>query len=286
MSAAAAYDDLLYDVTDRVALITLNRPDRLNAWTGAMTASMRRAIGDAVADPEVRVIVITGAGRGFCAGADMNLLQELGGQPKGERVDRTHSDDARGAAMPSPSGIDVASLYPRRYGYLLAAPKPIIAAINGPCAGLGLVVALYCDLRFASRDAKFTTAFAQRGLIAEHGISWLLPRLVGPANALDLLLSARKFDGAEAERLGLVNRAYPAESLLDETMAYARALADTVSPRSMAMMKAQIHASPFQDFDTAIGIADRLMVESFASEDFREGVAHYVEKRAPRFTGR
>jgi enoyl-CoA hydratase/carnithine racemase len=247
---------------------------------------MRRAIGDAVADAGVRVIVVTGAGRGFCAGADMNLLQELGGQPQGERVDRTHSDAAPGAAMPSPSGIDVASLYRQRYGYFLAAPKPIIAAINGPCAGLGLVVALYCDLRFASADAKFTTAFAQRGLIAEHGISWLLPRLVGSANALDLLLSARRFDGAEAERLGLVNRAFPAETLLGETMAYARALADTVSPRSMAMMKAQIHASPFQDFNTAIGIADRLMVESFASEDFREGVAHYVEKRAPRFSGR
>jgi len=286
MSANVAYEDLLYDVSDRVALITLNRPDRLNAWTGAMTASMRRAIGDAVADPGVRVIVLTGAGRGFCAGADMNLLQEIGGQPKGGRVDRTHSDDTQGAAMPSPSGIDVASLYRQRYGYFLAAPKPIIAAINGPCAGLGLVVALYCDLRFASRDAKFTTAFAQRGLIAEHGISWLLPRLVGSANALDLLLSARKFDGAEAERLGLVNRAFAAGTLLDETMAYARALADTVSPRSMAMMKAQIHASPFQDFNTAIGVADRLMVESFATEDFREGVAHYVEKRAPRFTGR
>lgn len=286
MSASTAYEDLLYDVSDRVALITLNRPDRLNAWTGAMTASMRRAIGDAVADAGVRVIVVTGAGRGFCAGADMNLLQELGGQPQGERVDRTHSDEGPGAAMPSPSGIDVASLYRQRYGYFLAAPKPIIAAINGPCAGLGLVVALYCDLRFASADAKFTTAFAQRGLIAEHGISWLLPRLVGSANALDLLLSARRFDGAEAERLGLVNRAFPAEALLGETMAYARALADTVSPRSMAMMKAQIHASPFQDFNTAIGIADRLMVESFACEDFREGVAHYVEKRAPRFSGR
>jgi len=286
MSASAAYEDLLYDASDRVALITLNRPDRLNAWTGAMTASMRRAIGDAVADPGVRVIVVTGAGRGFCAGADMNLLQDLGEQPKGERVDRTHSDDAQAAAMPNPSGIDVASLYRQRYGYFLAAPKPIIAAINGPCAGLGLVVALYCDLRFASADAKFTTAFAQRGLIAEHGISWLLPRLVGSARALDLLLSARKFDGAEAERLGLVNRSFPAEALIGETMTYARALADTVSPRSTAMMKAQIHASPFQDFNTAIGIADRLMVESFASEDFREGVAHYVEKRAPRFSGR
>jgi enoyl-CoA hydratase/carnithine racemase len=284
--ATSTYEDILYQVSDRVALVTLNRPDRLNAWTPAMTASVRRAIGDAVSDPEVRVIVLTGAGRGFCAGADMSLLQDIGAQARGPGPERTRNSDAQGAPMPSPSGIDVASLYRQRYGYFLAAPKPIIAAINGPCAGLGLVVSLYCDLRFASVDAKFTTAFAQRGLIAEHGISWLLPRLVGTANALDLLLSARRFDGAQAERMGLVNRAFPAEALMPETMAYARMLADTVSPRSMAMMKAQLHASPFQDFNTALTVADRLMAESFATEDFREGVAHYVEKRAPHFTGR
>lgn len=277
-----AYEDILYEVTDRVALVTLNRPDRLNAWTTKMNASVRHAISDAVADPQVRVIVLTGAGRGFCAGADMDLLQDIGDTAGGS----VRSEDTSGAAMPSPAGIDVASLYPRRYGYFLAAPKPIIAAINGPCAGLGLVVALYCDLRFAAVDAKFTTAFAQRGLIAEHGVSWLLPRLVGGSDALDLLLSARRFDGAEAQRLGLVNRAFPAETLMAETMAYARAITDTVSPRSTAIMKAQLHASPFQDFDTALSLADRLMYESFASEDFREGVAHYVEKRAPRFTGR
>lgn len=279
---SSAYQDILYQVTDRVALVTLNRPDRLNAWTAAMNASVRRAIADAVADPEVRVIVLTGAGRGFCAGADMDLLQEIGDSAGS----RAQSEDTEGVPMASPSGIDVASLYRQRYGYFLAAPKPIIAAINGPCAGLGLVVALYCDLRFAAADAKFTTAFAQRGLIAEHGISWLLPRLVGGSNALDLLLSARRFDGAEAARIGLVNRALPVETLMAETIAYARAIADTVSPRSTAIMKAQIHASPFQDFNAALGIADRLMRESFASEDFREGVAHYVEKRAPRFTGR
>lgn len=279
---SSAYEDILYQVTDRVALVTLNRPDRLNAWTAAMNASVRRAIADAVADPQVRVIVLTGAGRGFCAGADMNLLQEIG-DTAGSRA---QSEDTEGMQMPSASGIDVGSLYRQRYGYFMAAPKPIIAAINGPCAGLGLVVALYCDLRFAAVDAKFTTAFAQRGLIAEHGISWLLPRLVGASNALDLLLSARRFDGAEAARIGLVNRAFASETLMAETLAYARAIADTVSPRSTAIMKAQIHASPFQDFNAALGVADRLMRESFASEDFREGVAHYVEKRAPRFTGR
>ena len=282
---ASAYEDILYTVDDGIGLVTLNRPDRLNAWTQAMTRGVRGAIGEAAADPKVRAIVITGAGRGFCAGADMGLLQDIGGESQAARQRRAGEDDTQGE-LPNPSGIDVASHYRQRYGYFFATPKPIIAAINGPCAGLGLVVALYCDIRFAATDAKFTTSFSQRGLIAEHGISWLLPRLVGSANALDLLLSARKFDGSEAQRIGLVNRAIAPGSLMAETMSYARALADTVSPRSLAVMKAQIHASAFQDFNTAIALADAEMAKSFGTEDFREGVAHFVEKRAPRFTGR
>jgi enoyl-CoA hydratase/carnithine racemase len=282
---AARYEDVLYEVRDRIAVVTLNRPDRLNAWTSAMNGSVRAAIGAAAEDTGVRAIVLTGAGRGFCAGADMGLLQDIGGESGEARARRARAENPQGE-LPNPSGIDVASHYRQRYGFFFATPKPIIAAINGPCAGLGLVVSLYCDLRFAARDAKFTTSFAQRGLIAEHGVSWLLPRLVGSAHALDLLLSARKFDGVEAERIGLVNRAFPGESLMDETMAYARALADTVSPRSMAVMKAQLWASPFQDFNTAIALADAEMAKSFGTEDFREGVAHFVEKRAPRFTGR
>jgi len=284
-AAAARYEDVLYEVRDRIAVVTLNRPERLNAWTSAMNGSVRAAIGAAAEDSGVRAIVLTGAGRGFCAGADMGLLQDIGGESGEARARRARAENPQGE-LPNPSGIDVASHYRQRYGFFFATPKPIIAAINGPCAGLGLVVSLYCDLRFAARDAKFTTSFAQRGLIAEHGVSWLLPRLVGSAHALDLLLSARKFDGVEAERIGLVNRAFPAESLMDETMAYARALADTVSPRSMAVMKAQLWASPFQDFNTAIALADAEMAKSFGTEDFREGVAHFVEKRAPRFTGR
>jgi enoyl-CoA hydratase/carnithine racemase len=283
-SASTVQEDVLYEVADRVAVVTLNRPDRLNAWTGSMTSGVRRAIGDAAADPQVRAIVVTGAGRGFCAGADMGLLQDIGSAARGTGQQRAANDDSEGE-LPNPSGIDVAAHYRQRFGYFFATPKPIIAAINGPCAGLGLVVALYCDIRFASVDAKFTTSFSQRGLIAEHGISWLLPRLVGSANALDLLLSARKFDGAEAQRIGLVNRAFAADALMAETMAYARVLADTVSPRSMAVMKAQIHASPFQDFNTAIALADAEMAKSFGTADFREGVEHFVQKRAPRFTG-
>lgn len=285
MSHDEPYEDILYTVQDQIALITLNRPERLNAWTHAMGSSVRRAFDAAAQDDKVRVIVLTGAGRGFCAGADMGMLQAIGGQPQGDSARKAKMDEEH-APMPNPSGIDVASHYHQRYGYMMATPKPVIAAINGACAGLGLVVSLYCDIRFASTEARFTTAFAQRGLIAEHGISWLLPRLVGTANALDLLLSARKFDGEEAARLGLVNRAFSPDTLMEQTIAYARALADTVSPRSMAIMKAQVHAAPFQDFDSALALADTQMVQSFPSEDFREGVAHFVEKRSPRFTGR
>jgi enoyl-CoA hydratase/carnithine racemase len=278
------YEDVLYEVQDRIAVIRLNRPEALNAFTVGMGNGLRAAIGAAVADREVRVIVLTGAGRGFCAGADMKLLQGIQGDA-GSAQKRSPTSGGAAPAFSGGPGPDVSTHYGGRFGYLLSAGKPILAALNGPAAGLGFVLALYADVRFAGSEAVFTTSFAQRGLIAEHGCSWLLPRIVGPAHALDLLLSARKFGAAEAERMGLVNKVFAQSIFLDEVMAYARALADTVSPRSMAVMKAQVWKSPFQDFETALAVADSEMHKSFASEDFREGVAHYVEKRAPRFKG-
>ena len=280
-----AYEDILYAVQDRIARIVLNRPKKLNAWTPAMESSVRRAMTAAAADDAVRVIVVTGEGRGFCAGADMGLLEGLSSQTIDvQRVIDRGSQRAAGPA--SELGPAVAAHYGGRFGYLMSVHKPIIAAINGPCAGIGLVFTLFCDLRFASEEAKLTTAFAQRGLIAEHGASWILPRLIGPANALDLLLSSRLVKGAEAERLGLVNKAFAHEHFLSDVIAYARQLADSVSPRSMAVMKAQVWKSLFQDLDAALEVADREMAKSFASEDFKEGVAHFVEKRAARFPGR
>lgn len=280
-----AYEDITYDVKGRVGLITLNRPDKLNAWTGAMEKSIKRAIASAVADDAVRVIVVTGAGRGFCAGADMGLLQSI--KPD-EPQEREYAKAAREESFDFAGGLgpDVAPHYGGRFGYLMQVKKPIIAAINGPAAGLGLVVALYADMRFAGSDAKFTTAFAQRGLIAEHGISWLLPRLVGPAHALDLLLSARKVTAQEAERIGLVNKVFEQANFMSAVMDYAKTLAETVSPRSMAVMKAQIWKAFFQDFNEALAVGDAEMQKSFATEDFREGVAHFVEKRVANFTGR
>ena len=278
-----SYEDVRLEVGDRIATLTLERPEKLNAFTPAMGRSLRTALAHCAADNAVRVIIVTGAGRGFCAGADMNVLQQI---RAGAAAGATPEAPVEEPLPPELAGLEVAAHYASRFGYLFAVQKPIIAAINGPCAGLGLVFALYCDLRFASTDAKFTTSFAQRGLIAEHGIAWLLPRLVGVARALDLLVSARKFDGAEAERIGLVERALAPDLLMEETLAYARQLADTVSPRSMAVIKAQLRKSPFQDFNQALATADAEMARSFASEDFREGIAHYLEKRPPRFSGR
>jgi enoyl-CoA hydratase/carnithine racemase len=249
-------------VRDGVATLTLNRPERLNAWTDEMERDYFAALESCGASPEVRVIVVTGAGRGFCAGADMEQLQALG---EGE-VD-----------------VDARARERRAQTFPLSVAKPIIAAINGACAGIGLVQALMCDIRFAAAGAKFTTAFARRGLVAEHGISWILPRLVGPAAALDLLLSARVLLAEEAHELGLVNRVLAPELLLEETLAYARDLAANCSPASMATIKRQVYSALDQHLPQALEEADSLMLDSFTAPDFVEGVTSFLERREPRF---
>jgi enoyl-CoA hydratase/carnithine racemase len=277
------YPEILYDVKDRVATVTLNRPDRLNAYTDRLAQGLRFAIADAARDPAVRVIVITGAGRGFCAGADMDLLQGVARAGSERQASRGEGDVGDAFANKYGPNLDAEFADMRRFGYFMRTKKPILAAINGPAAGIGLIMALYADMRFVSDKAVLTTSFAQRGLIAEHGISWLLPRLVGAANALDLLLSARKISPQEAKEIGLVNKVFPAESFMDNVMAYAHLLADTVSPRSMAVMKAQIWKSYFQTFGEALEVADAEMPPSFQWPDFKEGVNHFLEKRAPKF---
>ena len=255
-------DVVLRTIDEGVALLTLNRPDRLNAWTPELHSAYFDLLDDCAARDDVRVIVVTGAGRGFCAGADMQVLQDIG---EGTIDEAASAQDSRPQTFP------------------LGIPKPVIAAINGPCAGIGLVLALMCDVRFAAEDAKITTAFARRGLVAEHGISWMLPRLVGPARALDLLLSARVVLGDEAERLGLVNRALPADRVVDEALAYARDLAANCAPSSMAAMKRQVYADLEHGLDDAIATANELMGESLQAPDFVEGVSSYVERRPPAF---
>jgi len=275
----AAYREILTGLEGGVLKITLNRPERLNAWTGIMQTEVETAIRAGGADEAVRCIVITGAGRGFCAGADMNNLQTI--QASGGDQYQAKIPDLKPKAV---SPLEQA--FPGRFGHMFACPKPIIAAINGPCAGIGLILTLFADLRYAAAEAKFTTAFAQRGLIAEHGIAWQLPRLVGEANALDLLFTARKFDGAEAERLGLVNRALPGDQLMAHVGEVAAHLATQVSPRSVAIMKRQIRESYFQSYADSLATADAEMETSFATHDFKEGVASFVERRAPVFPGK
>ncbi len=280
-----ALEDLTMEVADGVALIRLARPDKLNAWTAAIERSMRQALGDCARDDAVRAIVVTGEGRGFCAGADMNLLQQIEPDAGDERE---LAKATRGATLDWDTGLgpDIAPHMGGRFGYMPQVPKPIIAAVNGPCAGLGMVFALWCDIRFGATSSFYTTAFAKRGLIAEHGISWLLPELVGHAAAMDLLFSARRVPAEEGLRLGLFNHLSTDENLVEDAMAYARDLASTVSPRSMAVMKAQVWKAKFQNLAEAIETGDSEMQKSFGSADFKEGVAHFVEKRAPNFTGR
>lgn len=277
---SSSFHEILYDVSERIATVTLNRPEKLNAWTPTMEAEVRNAMLQAEADDEVRVIILTGAGKGFCAGADLSLLSGI--------VEKGVTSEARATLHrnEAPRRDDMPGDYQRKHSYYASLRKPVIAAINGPAAGLGFIIPLYCDLRFASENARFGTAFAKRGLIAEYGVAWILPRLVGNANALDLMLSARMIAADEALRMGLVNRVFPAEGFLEQVRAYARELATQVSPRSMAVVKKQVYNSHFQTLEEAMRASETEMLAAFESEDFKEGVAHFLEKRAPNFTGR
>lgn len=274
-----SYREILYEVDSGVAEITLNRPERLNAWTLQMAAEVQHAMRRANGDGTVRAIIVTGAGRGYCAGADMNMLQGL---QRGEAGGVGPVGD--GPAPPLDESLPPALR--GDYSYPLGLAKPVIAAVNGVAAGLGLSYMLYYDMRIASDRARFGTVFARRGLVAEHGTSWLLPRLVGMHNACDLLFTGRIIDADEALRMGLVNRVVPHDELLPAVRETAREMAELCSPRSLRIMKRQLYEDLFLDLGAAMEKADREMVRSFSSDDFREGVASFVERRPPRFEGR
>lgn len=277
-----AYEEILYDVSERIATITLNRPTKLNAWTSKMEKEVEHAALAAGEDDQVRVIILTGAGRGFCAGADMASLDGLAQSNNSAETLKKSMGDRFAISNRPGARAD----FQKTYSYFPVIDKPIIGAINGAAAGLGLVVSLYCDIRFASDQARFSTAFARRGLIAEHGISWMLPRLVGISNALDLLYSARLIDAAEALRMGLVSRVIPQDQFVSEVRKYALEVAGASSPRSTKVIKRQVYGALFQTLSEATDVANEEMVKSFASRDFKEGVAHFLEKRAPVFTGK
>lgn len=257
-------DLVLLDVAaPGVGVVTLNKPDRMNAWSAAMSAAFFARLAEARTRDDIRVIVVTGAGRGFCPGADMDALNQIRANP------------SAGAGAATGAG---------RFSDMLDYPKPIIAAINGAVAGVGFVMALFCDLRFAAEGVKFTTAFSRRGLIAEYGASWALPRLIGHARALDLLLSGRVFTAEEAERLGVVNGVVAPDQLMSHVLAYAQDLADNCCPTSWAVMKKQVYGDWENEAGPATDTAIRLMNESLQRDDFQEGVQSYLDKRAPTFS--
>ncbi len=263
-----------YDVDDSIATITLDRPHRLNAWTGRMHTEYRWALEQAEADHGVRVVVVTGAGRGFCAGADSGALE--GHVDKGGYDPGTPSDIAR-------PGYGVRPEFDHDFAFHFGLTKPTIAAINGPVAGVGLVLACYCDLRFAAAGAKFTTAHGKLHLPAEYGLSWLLPRLIGLGRANELLLSSRTFLAEEAGELGLVNAVVAPEDLIAHTYDYATMLATTVSPGSLAATKRQIYTDLHRDVGSSVAEAEVLLHRMMAEPAFAEGVAALVEKRLPDF---
>ncbi len=267
------YTQITYEIDAAVATITLNRPERMNALTKVLESELYDAMQSANADDSVRAVILTGAGRAFCAGMDMDELEVL---PPG---------DISAREWMRPYDMNRRSDYQARYAYFPAISKPVISAINGAAAGLGLIFALYSDFRIASSKAVFATAFAKRGLIAEHGIAWILPRIVGHANAMDLLLTSRKVEASEALFMGMLHRVVEPDALIDQARELAVTLSEDVSPRSVRVMKRQLWETPFETLGEAIAQANHEMYHSILSDDFKEGVAHFKEKRQARFSG-
>ena len=265
-----------YAVENGIATITLARPHRMNAWTGRMHAEYRHNLAQANADPAVRAIVVTGAGRAFCVGADAEAL--TGHVARGGYDPGTDDTIAR-------PGYGVRPEFDATFAYHFGLDKPVVAAINGPAAGVGLVLACYADLRFAAAGVNLSTAHGKLNLPAEYGLSWLLPRLIGLTRANELLLSSRKFTTDEALELGLVNAVLPAGELLPHTQGYVANLIATVSPASLRTTRRQIYADLHRDAASAVRDSEDMLEEMMRAPDFAEGVAAFQEKRPPRWRG-
>ncbi|AKK29396.1 enoyl-CoA hydratase [Mycobacterium sp. EPa45] len=267
-ATSAAAKPVLYEVLDSgVAVLTFNRPERMNGWGGGLAAGFYAGMDAAEADPNVRAIVVTGRGRAFCAGADMGDLASISS-----------------ASVDSAGEADLTKMVGERHPlFVTTVTKPVIAAINGACAGIGLTQALFCDVRFAAAGAKFTTSFARRGLIAEYGISWILPKVVGWGAALDLLMSGRVFYAEEAFELGMVKEVVPPDELLSRAIEYAEEIAANCAPSSLAVIKRQVYGDALREAEDASRRAETLMHESMQRPDFIEGITAFFEKRPPNF---
>ncbi|MBW0020081.1 MAG: enoyl-CoA hydratase [Mycobacterium sp.] len=270
MTIADAEDAVLYEATATgVAIVTLNRPERLNAWGPDMAPAFYAAIDQAEQDPAIRVIVLTGRGRAFCAGAHLGSSGSAGGV---------------GESLEDAGQKSIADLVGERPPHFVTElRKPVIAAINGACVGIGLAQALMCDVRFAAAGAKFAAVFARRGLIAEFGISWILPRLTGLGVALDLLLSGRTFLADEAAQLGLVKEVVVPEDLMTRVLDYAEDIAQNCSPTAMAVIKRQAYRDANRDVAAATADAEALMWAALPRPDVIEGIISFLQKRQPQF---
>ena len=268
-----SYEQIQYTVEDRIATITLNRPEKLNAWTDVIAGEVWVAMHEADSDAGVRVIVLTGAGRAFCVGGDIGGFK---------------SDNPRYLIDKLPRSYDFSRRpdFQSRTSYFPTLDKPVIAMLNGPTAGIGLIHALFCDVRIAADDAVITTAMSRVGLASEYGMGWILQRVVGHGNAFDLMLSSRKVKGAEAVAIGLVNQIFPKVKLAEATYAYARELAEKCSPRSLRVIKKQLWELPFQTLHEAVISDSEEMLLANVCEDFKEAKESFMEKRPPNFTGK
>ena len=265
-----------YEQDGAIAVIALNRPQRMNAWTGRMHAEYRWCLARAEADPTVRAIVITGRGRGFCVGGDAEALAG--------HVHKGGYDPGTPAELDRP-GYSIQPEFDASFAYHFGLSKPVLAAMNGPAAGVGLALACFADLRFAAAGAKFTTAHGKLNLPAEYGLSWLLPRMIGLTRANELLLSSRAFLAEEALAMGLVNAVWPADEVLDRTLDYARDLLRRVAPSSLRQTRWQIYRDLHRDVAASVEDSEALLRQMMREPDYAEGVAAFLEKRDPRWTG-
>ena len=275
-----AYNDIIYEKSERIATVTMNRPDKSNAWTARMGDELREAVLEADRDDSVRAIIVTGAGKNFCGGADM---ANLSGIASGTQTALPRDHQAQSKAASAEGGLPDSA---NRYAWPLALRTPTIAAINGACVGMGLTLCLYYDIRIASERARLGLIFTRRGLAIEHGSSWMLPRLVGLGKAIEMAVTGQLLSANEALAAGLVTRVVPHEDLLPSARELAGQIASQCSPLGIAEAKRLVYKHQFTDLASAIRDDDEAVGRMTRSEDFKEGIKAFVEKRAPNFTGR
>ena len=263
-----------WEVVGRVAIIRLNRPHRNNAWTGRMHVEYRALVQRAENDPDIRCIVVTGEGRSFCVGADSEALAG--------HVSKGGYDPGLPAELPTP-GYGVRDDYDDDFVFHYGLRTPVIAAINGPCAGVGFVLACYADLRYAAGGVRMTTANARLGLPAEYGLSWVLPRLVGVTRAAELLITGRKFRSEEAAGWGLFNEVVSPDELMAHVMEVAQGVAEDVGPNAVATTKYQLYRDADRSVGPAVTEAQQLMRDAMSGSEFAEGVRALRDGDRPNF---